>query len=77
MAKKKKRGAPETPCEKCGKPKHPRALKCPHCGFEKPAAPPEKKVAPMRKVAAPKPTGGSDLKSALKAEKAAIDTLLE
>ena len=38
-AKKKapaKRKAPSRPCVKCGKPVHPRAKKCPHCGGEQP-----------------------------------------
>ncbi len=38
MSKKKKRGAPERACVKCGKGYHPRRKECPHCGKKSPRA---------------------------------------
>jgi len=84
MAKKKsaKRAAPSMPCPKCGKGNHPRKLVCEHCGAELKKAAPKKKTA--AKKAAPKAAPATDLKSALKAERAnlqqkmdAIDKLLD
>jgi len=53
MAKKKvakKKAAPMKVCPSCGKSCHARCSKCPHCGAEF-----KKKVAPVKKTAAPKP----------------------
>ena len=55
MGKRKKRGAPERACVKCGKGYHPRRKECPHCGAKSPAAKRSAKKSVAKRASAKQP----------------------
>ena len=82
---KKKRGAPEMACRKCGRGYHPRRKECPHCGAAKPGTPKRrasKSMAPAKKRGASKPVDSLEIAikfveqtGGLKAAKAALEEI--